>query len=99
MTMRQTIDIPANREVNIHLVVPATVPCGKTDVILDFPETQRAMPTVEELIKEAEDRAARERETGYSTFGSFKGCLKDSPCFAGRTGEEIQRELRDEWND
>jgi hypothetical protein len=38
MTMRQTIDIPANREVHIRLVVPETVPCGKREVILDFPQ-------------------------------------------------------------
>jgi hypothetical protein len=35
--MRQTIDIPPNREVTVRLVVPETVPCGKRDVILEFP--------------------------------------------------------------
>jgi hypothetical protein len=43
MTMRRTkvrttIDIPANRKVHIDLDVPETVPCGKRDVILDFPQ-------------------------------------------------------------
>jgi hypothetical protein len=37
MTIEQTINIPANREVTIRLVVPETVPCGKQAVILDFP--------------------------------------------------------------
>ncbi|GHU62823.1 hypothetical protein FACS189445_5970 [Spirochaetia bacterium] len=37
MTIEQTIDIPANREVTIRLVVPESVPCGKQAVILDFP--------------------------------------------------------------
>jgi hypothetical protein len=37
MTMRQTIEIPANRKVHFDLVVPESVPCGKRDVILDFP--------------------------------------------------------------
>jgi hypothetical protein len=61
-------------------------------------KTFKPMPTIEELKREAEERAARERETGYNPFEGLKGCMKDSPCFAGRTGEEIQRELRDEWN-
>jgi hypothetical protein len=38
VTIEQTIDIPANREVHIHLVVPDTVPCGRTNVILEFPQ-------------------------------------------------------------
>ncbi|GHU88463.1 hypothetical protein FACS189476_05590 [Spirochaetia bacterium] len=38
MTMRQTIDIPANRKVHFDLVVPETIPCGKREVILDFPQ-------------------------------------------------------------
>jgi hypothetical protein len=42
MTLRQTIDIPANREVTIHLVAPETVPCGKTDIILEFPQEREA---------------------------------------------------------
>lgn len=36
--MRQTIDIPANRKVHFDFVVPETVPCGKREVILDFPQ-------------------------------------------------------------
>lgn len=36
--MRQTIDIPANRKVHFDLVVPETIPCGKREVILDFPQ-------------------------------------------------------------
>ncbi|GHV79308.1 hypothetical protein AGMMS49944_10990 [Spirochaetia bacterium] len=38
MTLRQTIDIPASRKVHFDLVVPETVPCGRTEVILDFPQ-------------------------------------------------------------
>ncbi|GHV78011.1 hypothetical protein AGMMS49942_28320 [Spirochaetia bacterium] len=53
-------------------------------------------PEMAPYIKEAEERAARERATGDTSFSSFKGCLKDSPCFAGRDGVEIQREMRDD---
>ncbi|GHV76681.1 hypothetical protein AGMMS49942_15020 [Spirochaetia bacterium] len=44
MTLRQTIDIPASRKVHdepngsLDLVVPETVSCGRTEVILDFPQ-------------------------------------------------------------
>ena len=38
MTVRKTIDIPPNREVYIKLVVPESVPCGKRDLILEFPQ-------------------------------------------------------------
>jgi hypothetical protein len=38
MILRQTIEIPASRKVHIDLVVPKTVPCGKREVILDFPQ-------------------------------------------------------------
>ncbi|GHU49243.1 hypothetical protein FACS1894200_07700 [Spirochaetia bacterium] len=38
MTVRQTIDIPANREVHLDFVVPETVPCGRRDIIMDFPQ-------------------------------------------------------------
>jgi hypothetical protein len=38
MTMRKTIDIPASRNVHFDLVVPESVPCGKTNVILEFPQ-------------------------------------------------------------
>jgi hypothetical protein len=46
MTVRKTIDIPPNREVSIHLVVPETVPCGRTDVILEFPPEPKAAEAV-----------------------------------------------------
>jgi hypothetical protein len=36
MTIRKTIDIPANREVHFDFVAPDSVPCGKIDVILNF---------------------------------------------------------------
>jgi hypothetical protein len=40
MTIRKTIDIPANRKVHFDLVVPDSVPCGKMDVILNFDQRQ-----------------------------------------------------------
>jgi hypothetical protein len=51
-------------------------------------------PELAPYIKEAEERAAWERATGENPFKGLKGCMKDSPCFAGRDGVEIQREMR-----
>ncbi|GHV81210.1 hypothetical protein AGMMS49944_30010 [Spirochaetia bacterium] len=53
-------------------------------------------PELVPYIKEAEERAARERATGENPFEGLKGCMKDSPCFADRDGVEIQREMRDD---
>jgi hypothetical protein len=39
MTIRKTIDIPANRKVHFDLVLPDSVPCGRIDVILNFHPT------------------------------------------------------------
>ncbi|MFP3040252.1 hypothetical protein LQZ19_00370 [Treponema primitia] len=38
MTIRKTIDIPTNREVHFDIVLPETMPCGKREVILEFPQ-------------------------------------------------------------
>jgi hypothetical protein len=46
MTIEQTIDIPANREVHIRLVVPETIPCGTQNVILDFPQKPEAAEAI-----------------------------------------------------
>jgi hypothetical protein len=101
MIMRQTIDIPANREVTIRLVVPETVPCGKQDVILDFPTDPFAglgaylrantPTTIEEAKKEAAAKLADPNRKPFSRhFGALKGAFGD--------GMEYQRGLRDEWN-
>jgi hypothetical protein len=57
------------------------------------------LPSLAEIKKMAEERATMERATGYSSFNNLKGCMKDSPCFAGRDGMEIQQEMRSEWPD
>jgi hypothetical protein len=110
MTIQQTIDIPANREVTIRLVVPETVPCGKRDLILEFPETQRAvdqravsdMPTIADLKREAAEKAER-RRTDPVYRAEVAEILRDlqdgGPIFGGRDGMDVQREMRDEWPD
>jgi hypothetical protein len=104
MTIQQTIEIPADRHLRLDLTLPESFPAGQGEIILRDSAATKAqkmresMPTIAELKKEARERAERERVTGDTSFSSLKGCMKDSPCFASRTGEEIQRELREEWN-
>lgn len=103
MTIQQPIEIPADRHLRLDFTLPENFSTGQGEIILldSVAKAQRtftAMPTIAELMEEAMDRAAKERETGSGSFNSLKGCMKDSPCFAGRDGMEIQRELRDEWD-
>ena len=56
-------------------------------------------PQTAAYINESEEPLARERASGQSTWGSMKGCWKDSPLFADKDGVEFQREMRDEWDD
>jgi hypothetical protein len=110
LTIQQTIDIPASREVNIHLVVPETVPCGKTDVILGFPEVQKAvdqktfsdMPTIAELKREAAEKAERRRTDPVyraEVTKILRELQEGGPIFGGRDGMDVQREMRSEWGD
>jgi hypothetical protein len=46
MTIEQTIDIPADRKVHFDLVVPESVPCGRTSVILEFPQEPKVRKPV-----------------------------------------------------
>jgi hypothetical protein len=38
MTIRKTIEIPDSREVHFDVTLPETAPCGKTEVVLEFPQ-------------------------------------------------------------
>jgi hypothetical protein len=55
MTVRKTIDIPANREVHFDLVVPDSVPCGKIDIILNFqqraPKSKKPAKSLRGILK------------------------------------------------
>jgi hypothetical protein len=55
MTVRKTIDIPANREVHFDLVAPDSVPCGRTDVVLNFysrePKGEKPVKSLRGILK------------------------------------------------
>ena len=107
MTIRQTIEIPANRNVHIDLVVPDNMPCGKTEVTLIFPQKNEFDPllpresyhTIEEAIAAAERRRiAAETDPSVYSLARFHGILKDSVWGEGDATEYI-RAMRDECKD
>jgi hypothetical protein len=84
MTVRQTIDIPANREVNIRLVVPETVPCGKQDVILEFPQKAETDTTGKpDVFDEAARRLGYKDDLDYLRSNSPK-TIKEAEAEAER---------------
>jgi hypothetical protein len=104
MTIEQTIDIPKDRHLRLDLTLPESFSAGQGRIILFDNAAKgqkpfRPMPTIAECIREAEERAAMERATGYNPLEKSSGCLKDDPSFAGRDGMEIQIEMRNEWPD
>ncbi|MDR3335923.1 MAG: hypothetical protein LBT16_01850, partial [Treponema sp.] len=108
---QQTVDIPADRR--LFLVLPDTVPSGKTNLTLTFTPAQsspeqgpgdfayllRDSPkTVKEAIAEAKRKTAERLENPEKdSMKKYAGCLKDSPVFEGDP-VEIQRKMRDEWD-
>jgi hypothetical protein len=106
MTIEQTIDIPVNRE--LRLVLPLSVSSGRAKITLNITPldpkngggARGSKPAgdaeLEKIMREASERAERERVTGYKPFEGLYGCLKGSGIFDGDP-VEIQRKMRDEW--
>jgi hypothetical protein len=100
ITLQQTVDIPADRRLSI--VLPETVPSGKTSVLLVFsaPENpsneNTKTPTIEELKAEAAAKYAATIQTGVDPARKFAGCLNG---VFTEGGVEYQRRIRDEWPD
>jgi hypothetical protein len=99
MTIQQTIDIPANREVDIHLVVPKTVPCGKQNVILDFPTDPKVRKPVIpgeddedglNLHPTAEQIAAARGPVGKEPFRPSYASLEEVLAAAARRAEAAE---------
>jgi hypothetical protein len=106
MTIRQTIDIPANRKVHIDLMAPEIVPCGKTDVILEFPQEpevrlRQSCRNREELIAASDRRLAAEKtDPSLRSLKRWHGILKNSKTWGRQVDVEAEiRKMRDEWPD
>ena len=94
MSVTQTVEIPANHLLPIH--VPSEVPEGRT--ILTFTpdpiaKVSRNSPrTAAEALKMAEEKAADlSRKPISRHFGKHKGIF-------GGDGVSYQRAIRDEWD-
>jgi 16S rRNA U1498 N3-methylase RsmE len=104
MIMVKEIEIPADRHLRLDWTLPESFQAGQAKLTVvdsdtNHQKTRTSIRSLEDCIKEAEERAEIERKTGCNPFEGLKGCLKDSPCFRGRDGMEIQIEMRNEWPD
>jgi hypothetical protein len=111
MTIQQTIDIPVSRKVHFDMVLPETVPYGRTEVILDFiPATSQAEPSLpkgkdklelvlEKALKEAEEKRLYNQAHSAELRGSLKKLQEGRPLFGGIGGDEFKRRCRDEWEE
>ncbi|MDR2049297.1 MAG: hypothetical protein LBP69_07560 [Treponema sp.] len=100
LTMRKTVNIPADRR--LFLELPKTAPVGKAVVLVSFTGTGRpeqadtAFPTIEELKAEAAEKTAQRKMEKRKPFEGLYGCLKDSKTLEGDPAE-LAREWRGEW--
>jgi hypothetical protein len=104
MTIQQTIDVPASRKVHLDIILPEDMPCGQTDVILDFkPSTVHdgtsgkagLDPVLEKALKEAAERAERERTDPLyrqRVIDSFQKAQEGGPIFGGISAEDFKRD-------
>jgi predicted metal-dependent phosphoesterase TrpH len=111
MTIRQTVDIPADRR--LHLELPKSVPTGNTEVHITFltvPAKVKSMDealerllqpqtTLEEFKREAAAKTAKRIASGREPFEEARKLLNGRRLFDGIDGVEYQRSLRDEWPD
>jgi hypothetical protein len=93
MTIEQPIEIPADRHLRLDLTLPESFPAGQGEIILldstaKAQKTFKAMSTIAELKKEAEERAELEWATDDNPLEKSFGSLKRRPLFwrQGRHG-------------
>jgi hypothetical protein len=110
MTIRQTIDIPANRKVRFDVDLPETVPCGKAQVVLHFPSVARqddvygseTAPepgyTLEAALKEANEKWRYHQSHPEELRELIKRVQEGPPLFGGIDADEFIRRCRDEWD-
>jgi hypothetical protein len=111
MTIQRTIDIPADRK--IQMTLPENVPSGKVEIILEFKSVAApAAPAEVNPVHKSAPNNARSNppvdlrearivlawNSGRTDDSSRKyaGCLKGKNIFTGDP-VAIQRKMRDEW--
>jgi hypothetical protein len=111
ITMQQTVDVPADRRIHLDVTLPRDAPKGQTTVVLTFVQQgdeaaewpagtfTKTLPTIEEVKREAAEKAAARRASGKKPFEALRASTHRQQFFGGRDGMDIQREMRDEWPD
>jgi hypothetical protein len=95
MTIEQTIEIPADRQLHLDLSLPSDIPKGPAELKLIL----RTKKADKELRIPIISWFERRREAAQrKALMEFYGCLKDSPAFEGEP-VEIFRKERDEWDE
>jgi hypothetical protein len=108
VTIQQTIDIPASRKVHLDITLPEDMPCGRTELVLDFRPSAahagasgkpRLDPILEKALREAEEKWAYNQAHPEELKTSLARLRENGPLFGGADGVEFQRKIRDEWED
>jgi hypothetical protein len=111
MIIQQIVDIPADRKVRFDVVLPETVPCGKAEVVLNFPSivlqgndpeqgpSQSLGPLLEELMEEAEQKRLYRVSHPKELKQMLERVRKGPPLFGGIGADEFKRRSTDEWED
>jgi hypothetical protein len=108
MTIQQMIDVPVNRKVHLDITLPEDMPCGRTELVLDFRPSAvqagasrrpRPDPALEKALRDAEEKWAYSQAHPEELKTSLKRLQENGPLFGGVDGVEFQRKIRDEWED
>jgi hypothetical protein len=114
-TIEKTVDISADRRLQLDLTLPKTVPSGKTNIVLVFSSTEtfgfdvrespppymtEPFPAIGELMVEAERKAVeRFAEMEKTGVDPLQKYCGILKDVFPEDGLEYQRRMRDEWPD
>jgi hypothetical protein len=111
MTIEQTIEIPASRNVHFDVALPETVPVGTSHLRLVFMPTPAEAakweaPVAPPPAKKQHNNPPLDHHDAFIALAwgsrphdssrTYAGCLKGKGIFKGDP-VEIQRKMRDEW--
>jgi hypothetical protein len=111
MTIQRIVDIPTDRKLRFDVVLPETVPCGKAEVVLNFPSIalqsddseqeapQSLSPLLEKIIEEAEQKRLYWTSHPKELEQMLDHVRKGPPLFGGIDADEFKRRHNDEWED
>jgi hypothetical protein len=94
LTIRKTVDIPADRRLSFEL--PQSVPRGQATVLLTLVEGSGSVTAIDGFQRQAAEKKANRKAEDKRPFEGLYGCLKDSKAFEGDPAELVKK-WRDEW--